>query len=126
MSMIKNCCYKYKIKYNESGDVGEWVISEPINIQKYNPGCCYKIWHAERTNSHPIYTKRHLVFMTYLNDVTDQGETEFLYQNVKVQPKKGRTLIWPADWTHTHRGIKSPTQHKYITTGWLSYVEKLT
>ena len=28
------------------------------------------------------------------------------------------TLIWPADWTFTHRGVPSPTQEKIITTGW--------
>jgi hypothetical protein len=59
--------------------------------------------------------------MTYLNDLTDGGETEFHYQQVKVKPEKGLTLIWPADWTHTHRGIPSETQEKYIVTGWLNY-----
>jgi hypothetical protein len=61
--------------------------------------------------------------MTYLNDVTDHGETEFYYQNLKVTPQKGKTVIWPADWTHTHRGIVSPTQDKYIVTGWFDYSE---
>ena len=56
--------------------------------------------------------------MTYLNDVTDAGGTEFCHQNLIVQPKKGLTLIWPADWTFTHRGVPSPTQEKIITTGW--------
>jgi hypothetical protein len=64
---------------------------------------------------------RHLVFMTYLNDVTDAGGTEFLYQGITVQPRKGLTLIWPADWTHHHRGVVSPTQEKYIITGWFSF-----
>ena len=48
---------------------------------------------------------RHLVFMTYLNDVFDEGGTEFFYQKIKAQPRKGLTLIWPVDWTHLHRGI---------------------
>jgi hypothetical protein len=67
--------------------------------------------------------KRHLVFMTYLNTVDDEGETEFWYQRKYIQPRKGRTLIWPAEWTHTHRGIPSQTQDKYIITGWYSYVD---
>jgi hypothetical protein len=58
--------------------------------------------------------------MTYLNDVPRGGETEFLYQGIKVEPKKGLTLIWPADWTHTHRGLPAPTD-KYIITGWLNF-----
>ena len=60
--------------------------------------------------------------MTYLNDVEDQGETEFHFQEVKIKPKKGLSLIWPADFTYTHRGIPSPTQEKYIATGWFNMV----
>ena len=68
-------------------------------------------------------SSRHLVFMTYLNDVDDEGHTEFYHQKLKVKPRKNLTLIWPTDWTFTHRGIASPTQEKYITTGWLNYLE---
>ncbi len=59
--------------------------------------------------------------MTYLNDVEDGGGTEFYHQNLIVKPRKGKTLIWPADWTHTHRGVTSPTQEKYVITGWFNY-----
>ena len=36
--------------------------------------------------------------------------------------KVGKILCWPCDWTHTHRGIVSPTETKYILTGWFSFV----
>jgi hypothetical protein len=61
--------------------------------------------------------------MIYLNDVTDGGGTEFYHQNLIFQPVKGKALIWPSDWTYTHRGIPSPTQDKYILTGWFEYLE---
>ena len=57
--------------------------------------------------------------MTYLNDV-DDGGTEFLYQNLITPAEKGLTLIWPAGFTHTHRGVVSQTKTKYIATGWYS------
>jgi hypothetical protein len=60
--------------------------------------------------------------MTYLNDVHDAGGTEFFHQKLTVLPRKGLTLIWPADWTHTHRGIVSPTEEKYVITGWFDFV----
>ena len=66
---------------------------------------------------------RHLVFMTYLNDVNNGGETEFLNQRIKFKPQKGLTLVWPADWTHSHRGLVSLTETKYITTGWLNFID---
>jgi hypothetical protein len=98
-------------------------FSEVSNLQYYPPGGGFKIWHAERFTKKEPQSSRHLVYMTYLNDVTDGGETEFLHQKIKVRAEKGKTLVWPADWTHTHRGIVSPTQEKYIITGWLSFTQ---
>jgi hypothetical protein len=112
----------YVTKYPMSNKTAKWEV-EGINIQKYNPGGGYVDWHSERTGHYDTSMYRHLVFMTYLNDVTDDGETEFLHQTIKVQPKKGLTLIWPSDWTHFHRGIPSPTETKYIITGWFCFIE---
>jgi len=120
-ALLDNSINLYKKKY-EYADVGvcHWGITESPNIQRYEPGEGFYGWHNERGSSINPVCYRHLVFMTYLNDVTDGGETEFFYQQVKIQPKKGLTLIWPADWTHTHRGITSLSQTKYIVTGWYS------
>jgi prolyl 4-hydroxylase len=100
-----------------------WGIVEEINLQRYYPGEGFYRWHTERTGLED--SNRHLVFMTYLNDVADAGETEFLHQNTKVKPEKGLTLVWPADWTFTHRGCVSKTETKYILTGWASYYNKI-
>ena len=110
----------YREMYPMSGLCAEWVLDQVPAIQSYEPGGGYFSWHCERnTGANPLIANRHLVYMTYLNDVTDGGETEFYHQELKVQPRKGLTLIWPVDWTHTHRGLTSPTQEKYIATGWL-------
>jgi prolyl 4-hydroxylase len=114
-------CQQYIQKYQGSAAVDAWGISENVNIQHYEPGGGYKIWHCERYGKDMPNAARHLVFMTYLNDVHDAGGTEFLYQGLVVQPKKGLTLIWPSDWTHHHRGVVSPTEEKYIITGWFSF-----
>ena len=58
--------------------------------------------------------------MTYLNTVDNAG-TEFYYQKLKIPCKKGLTLIWPSDFTHTHKGIINEKKEKYILTGWLNY-----
>jgi prolyl 4-hydroxylase len=114
---------EYINKFEYCNTTSPWTITEPINIQHYMPGGGYKQWHAERGSGYSKDAARHLVFMTYLNDVDDAGETEFFYQKIKVKPRKGLTLLWPADWTYTHRGVPSPTQEKYIVTGWFSYTE---
>lgn len=99
----------------------KWSINQNFNIQRYLPGQGFKAWHCERSGPAPIPVTRHLVFMTYLNDVTDSGGTEWYHQQTIITPQKGLTVIWPTDWTHLHRGIVSPTQTKYVTTGWYSY-----
>ena len=111
----------YIDKFPMCNEYSPWGIYEDINIQYYRPGGGFKIFHTERTDSSPLGSARHLVFMTYLNDVTDGGGTEFFHQKLITKPKKGLTIIWPADWTHTHRGIVSPTQEKYIITGWFNF-----
>lgn len=111
--------YENKFQYLKISS--PYKVIEPTLIQHYKPGQGYKIFHEERSNINSPTVSRVLVFMTYLNNVTDKGETEFLHQKIKIKPKKGLTVIWPADWTHAHRGIVSETQNKYIVTGWFNY-----
>ena len=102
---------------------GSFGIEDSMNIQHYAPTQGYHAWHTERYNHQLPNATRHLVFMTYLNDVTENGETEFFHQKLKIKPKKGLTLIFGSDWTFTHRGIPSMTQEKYIVTGWFNFMD---
>lgn len=118
--LLHKVAKEYISLYPYSNKVVPWGVIEPIGIQHYQPGGGYYEWHFERDNTNEKIAHRHLVFMTYLNDVNDQGGTEFHHQQVTVKPEKGLTLIWPSDWTFTHRGVVSPTEDKYIITGWFS------
>jgi hypothetical protein len=119
---LQSVVNEYIKKYPYSNYYAGFGIRENILVQHYRPTEGYHAWHTERTCAHSINATRHLAFLTYLNDVTDAGETEFFHQGIKVKPEKGLTLIFPADWTFTHRGVASPTQDKYITTGWFNFV----
>ena len=90
-------------------------ISSVTLIQKTEPTQGYHSFHTENT-TYDLYC-RSMAWMTYLNNVKEGGETEFLYQKMKVKPKKGTTLIWPGGYTHMHRG-NPPMEDKYIATGW--------
>ena len=118
---LRPCLDRYVEKYSYSNYYGPWSIVQGINVQHYQPGGAFHAWHTERSNANGFEVSRHLVFMTYLNTVDDAGETEFFHQKLKIKPEKGLTIIWPADWTFTHRGIPSPNEEKYIVTGWLNY-----
>jgi len=97
-----------------------WALRSGIKVQRYDPGRFYHNWHCENDGD-PAVVTRHLVYMTYLNDIEEGGGTEFFHQSLQIKPEKGLTLIWPADWTHTHRGICAPNEYKYIITGWFVF-----
>lgn len=115
---------KYIEKYPVCNWYSAFTILEGMNIQQYEPNGGYYEWHCERNSMDMPQSSRHLVFITYLNDVTDEGETEFYHQKIKIKPQKGLTVIFPSDWTFTHRGIPSKTQEKYIVTGWFNFYNK--
>ena len=113
----------YRQRYEWVDCVNYYKIIESMSVQHYKPGDGFYQWHMEN-NGHSMCINRHLVFMTYLNDV-ENGGTEFLYfPDLNIQARKGLTLIWPAGWTHTHRGVVSNVDEKYITTGWFSFYDK--
>lgn len=113
----------YIEKFNFCNKTENWGIVEDFNIQYYKPNEAFYEWHCERATYKYPMCNRHLVWMTYLNDVENDGETEFYYQKLKIKPQKGLTLIWPADWTHTHRGVASKIDEKYIITGWFNFIK---
>jgi hypothetical protein len=90
-------------------------------MQKTDPGAGYHIWHSEQQQGSD--SARCLVYSAYLNDIDDAGETEFLYQRLRIVPKENTMILWPAAFTHTHRGnVVHGTKSKYIITGWF-YIE---
>ena len=115
---------EYIKKYPFMNENTEFALREHYNLQKYPIGGGFKIWHFENDFKSPLNKHRALVFMTYLNDVEDGG-TEFFHQHLSTPAKKGLTLIWPAYWTHTHRGVVSKLKEKYIVTGWINFINQL-
>ena len=117
---LNPCVDEYLKEYPEAG-VNRFQLEESTNIQHYEPGQGFLQSHCERSGPEAPNNKRHLVYMTYLNTVNDGGGTEFKYQNKIYKAEAGKTIIWPTDFTHTHKGIVSNTEHKYIVTGWYSF-----
>lgn len=95
-----------------------------INAQKYACGeGGYPYWHSENypQQGSTDALHRNLLFMFYLNDVSNGGETEFYYQDKKIRPKQGRMVIAPSGFTHTHRGNIPQSNDKYILTSWVLF-----
>ena len=107
--------------YMGMDNVDAFEINFTFNMQRFLPGEGYHKFHNERASWET--RDRVGVWMIYLNDVYDKGWTEFFYQQHFEIPKVGKIVCWPSDWTHTHRGIISPTETKYILTGWFTFVD---
>ena len=112
---------QYRKKYSFLETLFTWRWDRYYNIQKYKEGEGYFTLHCEHGNERSD-SMRILVWMIFLNDV--ECGTEFPYQNKTVDAKAGRLVLWPAGWTHPHKGVTPNRELKYIATGWYSYSEK--
>jgi len=117
---LQRCYDEYSSAYSVLRDQGK-IRASIMKMQRTGPGGGYHIWHAEQGAG--IHANRVVVYMLYLNDIDGDGaETEFLYQKTRVKPQENLMILWPASYTHAHRG--NPVlgeQSKYIVTGWFYY-----
>ncbi len=119
---LQRCFEQYSDKYSILAN-GHNILGNHIKIQRSLPGQGYHTWHFEQGSG--ITASRVLVFILYLNtmEVENAGETEFLYLQKRIRPVENTMIIFPAGFTHTHRG--NPVhgdKAKYIITGWFSFV----
>lgn len=113
-----NAYNDYASVFSVLNQMQKHVITE-MKIQRTVVGGGYHAWHCE-TDS--LQTSRRLFAYTiYLNDVEEGGETEFLYYHKRIKPKKGTIVLFPAGFTHTHRGNPPLSNTKYIATGWIEF-----
>ena len=108
----------YIEKYFRAKDFRNYFI-EKIKLQKTLPSQGFHVWHFENNHSEGDIGLRLLAYTIYLNDVEEGGETEFLFQSKRIKPTKGTICLFPAYFTHTHRGNPPLSGEKYIATGWI-------
>jgi hypothetical protein len=109
----------YAQEYQGITDSSDPVSSWTCKLQKTQSGGGYHIWHCE--DGAFVYRDRVLTWMMYLNDipVENGGATDFLHQKCSFQPTTGTMVMWPATYTHMHRGsFLTGDIPKYIATGW--------
>ena len=96
--------------------VGRKFQHTMCKLQRTEPGQVFHNWHYECTASTRY---RLLTTQLYINDDYEGGETEFLYQHVRIKPEEGKFTICPTAWTHAHRGNPPLNGTKYIATAWV-------
>jgi len=94
----------------------EKLLIYDTKAKKIPIGGGFHNWHFENTGLQ--VSARKLVIQLYLNTIEEGGETEFLYINKRIKAEQGRLIIFPAAFTHTHRGNPPIGQDKYIISTW--------
>ena len=113
-------CYKdYNLQWPLLSQLVNHLDIGNFNIGKYEPGQHFQKIHCERSSLSTLH--RLFAFMTYLNDVEEGGSTYFNHYDLDIKPTKGLTILWPAEWTHSHKGNVLKSGLKYIITGWLIF-----
>jgi hypothetical protein len=119
---LQQCFDMYTNEYPALKNVN--IRASHLKMQKIKPGGGYHTWHFEQGNGEQA--NRCMVYMVYLNTLEseDAGETEFLYQQTRLQPVSNTVVLWPAGYTHVHRGnVVFGENPKYIATGWFNIVD---
>ena len=114
---LQKCFDEYVQQYTILQDFS--LVASECKVQRTHPGGGYHLWHYERGKDEAC--KRVLAYMLYLNTLGPEegGETEFLYQKLRIPPQENTLILWPADYTHTHRGnLVLGENYKYVVTGW--------
>ena len=95
------------------------IVQENVHFKKYQAnGLDVFKNHVDVIDTGPL-SKRFLVFIMYLSDVEEGGETHLIRQDIKCKPKAGRLLMFPPYWTHPHQGNKVIKGTKYILMTYL-------
>lgn len=110
--------HRYRDKYPTLGRVLREIRYTGFQIQRYLPGGDDGFdWHADRINL--ATADRVLALVLYLNTVAEAGETEFLVQKLRVQPRAGAALWFPPSFEYLHRGNTPRGGPKYVVTTFL-------
>ena len=104
-------------EYNNIYFIDRPITSDNFKAHRVHLSGGYHEWHHEHIHDLPY---RILAWHLTLEAPEMGGETEFLYQSTRVDPKVGQLAIWPAGFTHKHRGNPPLEGQKTYLTGWFT------
>ncbi len=92
---------------------------EDLRIKRYRMGCDEKFQpHFDAVDEK---MNRYMVFLWYLNDVEEGGETIFCDLGIKVVPRTGRLLMFPPYWMFQHAAPPPVSNDKYIISTYMLF-----
>ncbi len=111
---------EYVKQYPEAGKTTSvWSLTD-MRFKHFKPGDSFSHWHSENSMTYP---HRVLAMQIYLSN--HNCGTEFSGYNKTIMSVKGRAVLFPAYFTHTHKGNICPEKKdRYIVTGYINFVRK--
>jgi hypothetical protein len=110
-------------RYNADVGLGIPVPLRPrtdrLILKRYRPGGDESF--QLHFDSVDASSARYMVFLWYLNDVREGGETMFCDLGIKVAPRAGRLLMFPPYWMYQHTGLAPVSNDKYILSTYLMF-----
>ena len=105
-------CYNI---YYDAYNIDRPMASYSFKAHRVLPTGGYHQWHHEHWFTDPY---RILAWHLTLEAPKSGGETEFLFQSMRIEQKAKQLVIWPAAFTHKHRGNPPLEGQKTYLTGW--------
>lgn len=114
---------EYLARYNAQLGLSIPIPGSPrlaeFRMKRYRPGADEKFQlHFDSINE---VADRYLVFLWYLNDVAEGGETEFPDLHLTVAARTGRLLMFPPYWMYQHAGLPPRSGDKYILSTYMLF-----
>lgn len=108
--------HSYKARYEQDCPISPSLPMPdglaPLTIKQYLAND--EDWFEPHYDSVGKTCPRYLVFLFYLNDVEEGGETHFTDLGSKVEARQGRLLVFPPYWMYRHAGCKPVSNDKFI------------
>jgi len=92
-----------------------WSHYESFQVLRYYQGQKYVVHHDMSPRQNRLSCgPRILTFFLYLSDVEEGGETNFPQVGIKVQPRKGRAVLWPSTLDNDLQAQDGRTHHEAL------------
>ena len=116
---LNNTINLYIKKYPEINmTVSYWELAH-LRFKFFKKGESFVNWHSEHSMDSPF---RVLALQIYLTE--HNCGTQFYYNKKTILSKIGRVCMFPAYFTHTHKGQPDFDKDRMIITGYYSFTKK--
>lgn len=116
---IEEALARYNAEVGLAIPVPKSTLLAPLRIKRYTPGADESF--QLHFDSIGEVANRYLVFLWYLNDVLEGGETGFSGLDLEVHPKAGRLLMFPPYWMYQHLGRPPVSGEKFIISTYMLF-----